>query len=200
MGKKLRSLLIVSVIVLTVLIVKAILFFTATPEVTINYVTELNRISRPADYDPNDNAAQSTPEAVSEELAFNVLTLQYQASELSMQVGWLRAHLGRCLAKLEKQYELEPIEFDWSEAMGFPKIKRDPNHPERYLSKLGPFYVPYRGIKMREIKAEKYTYMAKLSATEELTNSSLANNMLGMDKYIKHLEERLKRLEDHLKK
>jgi len=147
-----------------------------------------------------DNTTQSTPEAVSEKLAFNVLTLQYRAQELSMQVAWLRAHLGKSLTKLERQYELEPMEFDWAEARGFPKIKRDPNQPERYLSKPRPFYVPYRGIKMREIKAEKYTNMAKLSATVILTNSSLANNMLGMDKCIEHLEKRLKRLEDHLEK
>ena len=34
-----------------------------------------------------DNTAQSTPEAVSEELAFNVLTLQYQANCLCKLAG-----------------------------------------------------------------------------------------------------------------
>jgi len=145
-----------------------------------------------------DNTAQSTPEEVSEELVLNVLTLQYRTQELSMQVGWLRAHLEKCLRELEKQHGLKPEKFDWAEAIGFPKAKRDPNHPERYLSKPGPFYVPYRGIKTPELKTEKYTDMARLSATIGLTNTTLANNMLGMDKYIKHLEERLKRLEDYL--
>jgi len=57
MGKKSCSILIVGMIVLAVLIVKAVLFFTAEPKVTVNYVAELNRMSRSADYDPNDNAA-----------------------------------------------------------------------------------------------------------------------------------------------
>ncbi len=55
--KKLRYFLIVSAIVLAALIVKAVLFFTAEPKVTVDYVAELNRMSRPANYDPNDNAA-----------------------------------------------------------------------------------------------------------------------------------------------
>lgn len=115
-----------------------------------------------------------------------------------MQVAWFRAHLDKCLAELEAEHGLEPIEFDWTEAMGFPKIKRDPN-VAKYSSKPQPFYVPYRGIKVPEIETEKYTDMARLSATIGLTNRTLANNMLGMDKCIKHLEERLKRLEDRLK-
>lgn len=146
-----------------------------------------------------DKTAALTPQPVDEKLTFRVLTLQYQARELSMQVGWLRAHLEKCLAKLEKQYELEPIEFDWRAARGFPKFKQDPNRSQWYTPKLQPFYVPYRGIKVPEIETEKYTDMARLSATIGLTNRTLANNMLGMDKYIKHFEKRLKRLEDRLK-
>jgi len=145
-----------------------------------------------------DKTAALTPQPVDEKLAFRVLTLQYRASELSMQVGWLRAHLDKCLAELEKEHGLEQIQFDWTEAMGFPKIEKDPNLA-KYSSKPKPFFVPYPGIKIPEINAKKYTDMAKLSATVELTNSVLANNMLGMDKYIKHLEERLKRLEGRLK-
>jgi len=53
MGKKLCSLLVVSAVVLTVLIVKAVLFFTAQPKITVNYVVEYNRITLPANYDPN---------------------------------------------------------------------------------------------------------------------------------------------------
>jgi len=147
-----------------------------------------------------DDAQESSPEAVSKKLVYRVRMLQYQARESSMQVGWLRAHLGKCLRELEKQYQLEPIEFDWDEARGFPKFKRDPNHPERYMPKPGPFYVPYRGIKKPEIEIERYTRIEELSATVVQTNRMLENNMLGMDKYIKHLEERLKRLEEHLNK
>ncbi len=145
-----------------------------------------------------DDTQESAPEALSENLVYRVRTLQYRSEELSMQVAWLRSYLEKCLRELEKKYSLEPTEFDWRAAMGFPKFKRDPNHPERYTSKPRPFYVPYRGIKRPEVEIERYTNIEELSASVGSTNSSLANNMLGMDKYIKHLEERLKRLETHL--
>lgn len=145
-----------------------------------------------------DDTQQSTPETVSEKLVLNVLNLQYRAEELSMQVAWLRAHLEKCLRELEKQHGLKAEKFDWTSAMGFPKLKQDPNKPRWYTSKPRPFYVPYRGIKKPEIEIERYTDIEELSVTVGLTNSTLANNMLGMDKYIKHLEERLKRIENHL--
>jgi len=44
-------------LLLAVLIVKIALFVTAKPKITVNYVAEYNRMSRPQDYDPNDNAA-----------------------------------------------------------------------------------------------------------------------------------------------
>jgi len=42
---------------LVLLILKVVLFLTAKPKVTVNYVAEYNRITRPTDYDPNNNAA-----------------------------------------------------------------------------------------------------------------------------------------------
>jgi hypothetical protein len=57
MGKRSRSILIVIAIVLAALIVKAVLFFTAEPKITVDYVAEYNKISRPQNYDPNENAA-----------------------------------------------------------------------------------------------------------------------------------------------
>lgn len=39
------------------LILKVTLFLTAKPKVTVDYVAEYNRITRPENYDPNDNAA-----------------------------------------------------------------------------------------------------------------------------------------------
>lgn len=55
--KKLRYLLIVSAIVLAALIVKAVLFFTAEPKITVDYVAEYNKMTRPQNVDPNENAA-----------------------------------------------------------------------------------------------------------------------------------------------
>ena len=55
---KKKKLLIAIVLLLVVLILKIVLLLTAKPKITVDYVAEYNRISRPANYDPNDNAAQ----------------------------------------------------------------------------------------------------------------------------------------------
>jgi hypothetical protein len=57
MKKRRRIFLIVGVVIMAALVVKAILFFTAKPKITVDYVAEYNRISRPENYDPNENAA-----------------------------------------------------------------------------------------------------------------------------------------------
>jgi hypothetical protein len=44
-------------ILILLFILKVVLVFTAKPTIKVDYVAELNRISKPADYDPNDNAA-----------------------------------------------------------------------------------------------------------------------------------------------
>jgi len=42
---------------LVILIVKTLLFLTAKPKVTVNYIVEYNKASRPQNYNPNDDAA-----------------------------------------------------------------------------------------------------------------------------------------------
>lgn len=115
MEKKLCSLLIIITIVLVVLIVKAVLFFTAKPKVTVNYVAEYNRISRPADYDPNENAAPHYEKASIVYVETPKPVLQAYASwpgdmnelELGVLRNWLEEnspaleHLGRAT---EKEY------------------------------------------------------------------------------------------------
>ena len=44
-------------LLLALLILKIVLFLTAKPKVTVDYVAEYNKIARPQNYDPNDNAA-----------------------------------------------------------------------------------------------------------------------------------------------
>lgn len=53
----LKVALILSALVLALLVLKLVLFLTAKPTISVDYVAEFNRISRPADYDPNQNAA-----------------------------------------------------------------------------------------------------------------------------------------------
>jgi hypothetical protein len=57
MRKKLHIFLIIIGIIAAILVVNAILFFTAKPKVSVNYVAEYNRITLPQNYDPNENAA-----------------------------------------------------------------------------------------------------------------------------------------------
>jgi hypothetical protein len=147
-----------------------------------------------------DNTTQSTSKPIGEKLVFNVMELDHQAMELAIQVSWLRGRLEKCLSELEKSVGLEPMPFDWIEARGFPKIKRDPNHPEWYVSEPKSIYVPYPPIKKSEINVERYTDPERLSVYIEKQLSARKAHMLGMDKYIKHLEKRLQRLETHLEK
>jgi len=44
-------------LLLVLLTIKIVLFLTAKPKITVDYVAEYNKITRPANYDPNDNAA-----------------------------------------------------------------------------------------------------------------------------------------------
>ena len=44
-------------LLLALLILKIVLFLTAKPKITVDYVAEYNRTARPQNYDPNDNAA-----------------------------------------------------------------------------------------------------------------------------------------------
>ncbi|HUV42180.1 MAG TPA: hypothetical protein VMW23_10370 [Sedimentisphaerales bacterium] len=147
-----------------------------------------------------DDTTESTSKPVEEEMIFNVLGLDHESMELAIQVGWLRGRFEKCLSELEKDVGLEPIPFDWIEKSGFPKTKRDPNHSEWYTSESQTFYVPYPTVKKPEINAGRYTDPKRLNAYIEMQLSARKTHMLGMDKYIKHLEERLKRLEERLNK
>ena len=140
-------------------------------------------------------------QTTNKELVFRVVTLQHKAERLSAQANWFRVHLGKCLTELEKEKGLEPMEFDWLKAEGYPKcFIRDPNISKRYIVEPQPFYVPYHSPKVREIEAEAYQDTARLSASVNLTNVALTMNMALADKYIEHFEKRLQRIEGRLKK
>ncbi len=57
MKKKLGLILVIVGVVLAMVIAEAILFVTAKPKVTVDYVAEYNALTLPANYDPNENAA-----------------------------------------------------------------------------------------------------------------------------------------------
>jgi hypothetical protein len=52
-----RIALIVFGVLLALLLLKILLFLTAEPTISVDYIAELNRISKPADYDPDNDAA-----------------------------------------------------------------------------------------------------------------------------------------------
>ena len=139
------------------------------------------------------------PTNISEKLAFRVMKLDHQAMEFSIQVHWFSDRLERCLAEIEAQKGLEPIPFDWDEAIGF-KMKSDPNITKLQScpSQSRPFYMPFPRVKKQKIKKEWYERFSdpkNLSAYVEMQLSARKAYMLGMDRYIEHLEKRLKRLD-----
>ncbi len=66
-------------LLLAFFVLKIVLFLTAKPKITVDYVAEYNRLTRPANYDPNHNAAEDYQKAYD---AFvnqpNELTLFYK--------------------------------------------------------------------------------------------------------------------------
>jgi hypothetical protein len=63
---RLKTTLILVGLVLALLILKVVLILTAKPKITVSYLDELNRISKPDDYDPNKNALKDYGRAVAE--------------------------------------------------------------------------------------------------------------------------------------
>ncbi len=63
MRKKTRTFLIVIGIIAVILVVKAILFFTAKPRMEVDYPAEINALSKPSDYDPNKDGFRYLTEA-----------------------------------------------------------------------------------------------------------------------------------------
>ncbi|MHC4648051.1 MAG: hypothetical protein ACYTBJ_21535 [Planctomycetota bacterium] len=59
-----RVALIIFGLVLAALVLKVVLILTAKPTISVDYVAELNRLSKPADYDPNQNAAPDYQKAL----------------------------------------------------------------------------------------------------------------------------------------
>ncbi|GAI42251.1 unnamed protein product, partial [marine sediment metagenome] len=54
---RLKVVLIILALLFSLLVLKVILLITAKPTISVDYLSEFNRISKPADYDPNQNAA-----------------------------------------------------------------------------------------------------------------------------------------------
>ena len=52
-----KIVLIIIVVILSIAALKVVLFLTAKPKATVDYIAECNKITRPADYNPEDNAA-----------------------------------------------------------------------------------------------------------------------------------------------
>ncbi|MHC4648052.1 MAG: hypothetical protein ACYTBJ_21540 [Planctomycetota bacterium] len=61
---RLKVALIILGLVLALLALKIVFILTAKPTITVDYVAEWNRISKPADYDPNQNAAFDYQKAI----------------------------------------------------------------------------------------------------------------------------------------
>ncbi len=68
---RLKVVLIILALLFSLLVLKVILLITAKPTISVDYLAEFNRISKPADYDPNENAAPYYQKA------FDVLTNIY---------------------------------------------------------------------------------------------------------------------------
>jgi hypothetical protein len=109
----------VFLLIIAAIAIKTIAFFTAEPKVTVDYLAEYNRISKPDGFDPNDNAAELYKKAYeayvkpSEEAA-KAITMWYtdiNEVEKGMLKGWLEAN-AQCIKYLK---EGNKKKFFWAE-------------------------------------------------------------------------------------
>ena len=142
-----------------------------------------------------DDVQQYADSPLDTELAENVMKLDREALKLTIQNGWYRSRLENCISRLEEIAGLEKMPFDWSEATGFPPIRKDPNALNKTLETL-PFYSPFPKLTVSQNINEKYRTPEWLNAYIEMQINVRQSGMLGVeDKYIAHLEKRLKRLD-----
>jgi len=122
-------------LLLALFILKIVLFLTAKPKITVDYVAEYNRISCPQDYDPNDNADELYKKAgavfvpPSEIVIWASYKLDTDINEADKIVlrEWLEKNR-QCIKYIE---EGNKKKFFWAE-------ENEENEGELYPKNLGP--------------------------------------------------------------
>ncbi len=95
MKNKRRTFLIVIILMVSILILKAILFFTAKPEIIIDYSSQINALSKPSDYDPNKDGHKYLIEAselyvkAPANIAWELWPHEMNDTEISLLKQWL---------------------------------------------------------------------------------------------------------------
>lgn len=90
-----KAMLITAGVLTALIVVRAVLFFTAKPKVTFDYVAEYNRLSLPENYTPEDNAAELYQKAFDAfiEMPETLIPLQHRADltaeEKNVIKNWL---------------------------------------------------------------------------------------------------------------
>lgn len=152
----LKAALIIIGLVLALLVVKAVLFFTAKPKIKVNYVAELNRVSKPTDYDPNKNAASYYQKAFD---TFVEMPLDVRQP----YINWPADYNSTCQVLLEKWLS--------SNSQAFEYFRIAANKPyyclERQASENNMYSVLTPELVMLRYLTEAVGWNAKLSACEE---------------------------------
>lgn len=98
MEKKLRTFLIVSIVIVAILVVKAILFFTAKPKIEVDYLAKINALSKPLDYDPNEDGINYLKKAsefyvrAPATMSWELWPHEMNYAEISLLRQWLAAN------------------------------------------------------------------------------------------------------------
>ena len=146
-----------------------------------------------------DEVEHSADNQLNKELVENVMKLDQEAVNLTIQNGWYRKRLESCISQLEKMQGLDEMPFNWSEATGFPAPQKDPDTIQKTIESIS-FYLPFPKLTMLSDVSEKYRNPELLSIYTKKQLTLRQQNWLGVkDKYLEHLEKRLRRLDSSFK-
>ncbi len=134
---KLKITVIAFILLLCLLILKIVLFLNAEPTISVNYLDRLNRLSKPANYDPNENALfdyQKAVQCLGEEpkniwQLWNKWPTDMNETELNAIVQWVgsnREALTHLRRGTEKPYVwIKMVSPDGSLMKAIPEIELD---------------------------------------------------------------------------
>jgi hypothetical protein len=102
MKTKVKIAILACLIIIVVIIVRGILFFTAEPKITVDYLSQYNKLTKPNNYDSNENAADyyqkaydtfvKIPKEIQEDLPYINWPTDFNSTDQNVLRYWLNSN------------------------------------------------------------------------------------------------------------
>ncbi|MCJ7777749.1 MAG: hypothetical protein MUP16_05490 [Sedimentisphaerales bacterium] len=145
-----------------------------------------------------NKSTQPSSEKVSKELVDSFKKLDQETIDITIRNRWLAERLDAALAELERCHGLETPVFDFGKASGGIPDSSKPG----FKRKEPEFYAPYPILSKSNLPTRYEAYVHSESLTAHINMQMRIREPIhfGTDKYVEYLEQRMKRLEEHLDK